>query len=136
MGTGKLVIAMIYDLLSSTVDLEKNGLQHRRRKTAASASVTFCKFDWERVSMEALKFANPIPCAKRQDRMFLYKALALSQRSARYHSVVWDAREAVIQIHPRTPIAYFRTVLKDNFRKAGLDLQAALRTVRPPASWV
>jgi len=86
--------------------------------------------------MEALRFANPIPCAKRQDRMFLYKALALSQRSGLFHSVVWDAREAVIQIRPRIPIAYFRTVLADNCRKAGLDLQAALRTVRPPASWV
>ncbi len=68
--------------------------------------------------------------------MFVYRALALSQRSGLHHSVVWDAREAVIQIHPRIPIAYFRTVLADNFRKANLDLKAALQTVRPPASWV
>ena len=67
--------------------------------------------------------------------MFLYKALALSQRSA-FLRWIWDAREAVKQIHPRIPIAYFRTVLKDNCRKAGVDLDAALRTVRLPPSWV
>jgi hypothetical protein len=47
---------------------------------------------------------------------------------------VWDALEAVKQIGPRIPLAYFRTVLKDNCRKVGVDLYKAIRGVKVPAN--
>jgi len=47
---------------------------------------------------------------------------------------VWDALEAVKQIGPPTPLAYFRTVLKDNCAKVGVDLYKAIRGVKVPAN--
>jgi hypothetical protein len=91
--------------------------------------------DWERVLQDGKKF-KAVPCLKPADRVFLYKAIAASQ-SAIPPFALWDALEAVKQIGPHTPIAYFRTVLADNCRKADVDLEAALRIVHlpRPAPW-
>jgi hypothetical protein len=92
-------------------------------------------FDWEQVSQDAAKF-KAIPCPKEADRVFLYKAIAASQDGIPPFAL-WDALEAVKRIGPQTPIAYFRTVLRDNCRKADVDLEAALRAVHlpRPAPW-
>ena len=74
-----------------------------------------------------------VPCHKEADRTFLYKVLAASQANVPPWAV-WDALEAVKQIDPRVPLAYFRVVLKDNCGKAGVDLDKALRTVKVPAN--
>jgi hypothetical protein len=89
-------------------------------------------FDLERFTQDARKF-KAVPCLKEADRVFLFKAIALSQ-SVIPPFALWDALEAVKQIGPRIPIAYFRTVLRDNCRKAGVDLGAALKTVHLPRS--
>ena len=86
--------------------------------------------DWARVTREAAKF-KVIPCRREADRQFLYKAIALTQATIPPFAL-WDALEAVKQIGPAVPIAYFRTVLRDNCRKSGVNLDAAVRTVRLP----
>jgi hypothetical protein len=90
-------------------------------------------FDWEKAVLDCRKFTGIIRCHKPADRIFLLKAVALTQRTIPPWCV-WDALEAVRQIEPVTPIAYFRTVLRANCDKTGVDLGKALRTVRVPAS--
>jgi hypothetical protein len=141
-GTGKVVkgygkTGHPYDLQGLIYKenyLQGHGLQHHRRLRRQRRAVTLCVFDWGRVSQDAAKF-KAIPCLKRPDRQFLYKVIALTQASIPPFAV-WDALEAVKQIGPTCPIAYFRTVLRDNCRKAGVDLDAALRTVRVPKNFV
>ena len=89
-------------------------------------------FDWERVMQDAGKF-KAVPCRKPADRIFLLKVLALSQTTIPPWAA-WDALEAVKQIRPRIPIAYFRTVVKDNCSKAGVNLDKVLKTVKVPAN--
>jgi hypothetical protein len=101
-------------------------LRHRRGVTLDA--------DWDRVLQDARKF-KAVPCRTEPDRVFLYKAIAASQWSIPPHAL-WDALEAVRQIGPRIPIAYFRTVLRDNCRKADVDLEAALRSVHLPRGLV
>jgi hypothetical protein len=90
------------------------------------------RFDWEKVGQDFAKF-KPIRCHKQADRVFLLKVLALSQANIPTWAV-WDALEAVKQIGPHTPLAYFRVVLRDDCGKAGVDLAKALRTVKVPAN--
>ena len=90
------------------------------------------RVDWEKVVQNATKF-KAIPCHKPADRIFLLKVVALSQTTIPPWAV-WDALEAVKQIGPRIPIAYFRTVVRDNCSKAGGDLDKTLRTVKVPAN--
>ena len=131
-------------VLKKTV-LKKTGLQQDcpRSTEAIPESDLFCfpsesladgSFDWGRVSQEAKKF-SAVPCFKKPDRQFIYKAIALTQTTIPPFAL-WDALEAVKQIGPAVPIAYFRTVLRDNCRKAGVDLHKALRTVRVPTNFV
>ena len=96
--------------------------------------MTRFSFDWQRVREDAKKF-KAIPCPKEPDRVFIYKAIALTQTTLPQFAV-WDASKPSSRSAPPVPIAYFRTVLRDNCRKAGVDLDAALRTVRLPADLV
>ena len=120
------------------VILKGIGLQHlvynNRARCAARLRVTRFSFDWQRVREDAKKF-KAIPCPKERDRVFIYKAIALTQTTIPEFAV-WDALEAVKQIGPTCPIAYFRAVLRDNCRKADVDLDAALRSVRVPKNFV
>jgi len=92
--------------------------------------VTRFSFDWEKTRRDFSKF-KAVPCPKEADRVFLLKVIALTQTTIPPFAL-WDALEAVKQIRPQVPIAYFRTVLRDNCRKADVNLDAALRTVRFP----
>ena len=107
-----------------------NGHTSEPRKPRSPTRCDHSNFDWEKVGQELVKF-SAIPCRKPADRVFLCKVLAVSQ-TAISPWTVWDALEAVRQIGPRIPIAYFRTVLKDNCQRAGVDLDKALRSVRLP----
>ena len=89
-------------------------------------------FDWGKAIYQANKFKGVIRCHKEADRIFILRVLAASQSTIPPWAV-WDALEAVKAIHPRIPLAYFRTVLRDNCRKSGVDLDKALRGVRVPA---
>jgi hypothetical protein len=86
------------------------------------------RVDWERVVQDFTKF-KAVRCHKEADRVFLFRVLAASQTTIPPWCL-WDALEAVKQIGPRIPLAYFRVVLRDNCRKAGVDLDKALRAVR------
>lgn len=88
-------------------------------------------FSWEKVLLEARKFRAVFHCRKDADRIFVYRVLAASQWNLPTWAV-WDALEAVKQIGPDIPLAYFRTVLRDNCRKSGVDLDRAIRRVRVP----
>ena len=136
-GTGKVVRGYgksghpidLQWLIYNGNDLQRNGLQQRSR-CAASPGVTFFGFlDWEKARQDFAKFQGI--CRKPADRAYLFKVLALTQATIPPWAA-WDALEAVRQIRPAVPIAYFRTVLADNCRKADVDLQAALRRVRVP----
>ena len=89
-------------------------------------------FDWEKVIQEARKFRAVFKCHKDADRIFVYRVLAASQWNLPTWAV-WDALEAVKHLHPHIPIAYFRTVLRDNCAKSGVDLDRVIRGVRVPA---
>ena len=90
-------------------------------------------FDWEKVIQETRKFRAVFRCQKDADRAFVYRVLAGSQTRIPPWAV-WDALEAVRQIGPRVPLAYFRVVLRDNCHKCGVDLDKAIRGVRVPAT--
>jgi hypothetical protein len=70
-----------------------------------------------------------------KDREFLLKVISLSHNEIPPWAL-WDALEAVKRIGPHCPIAYFRTVLKDNCRKANVDLNAELPRVRVPENLI
>ena len=122
---------MIFNVFVLNKNMVTNAHDGRSRRRRACDHF---HFDWERVRQDAVKFRT-IPCHKTADHVFLYKAIALTQSTIAPFAL-WDALEAVKQIGPRVPIAYFRTVLSDNCRKAGVDLVAALRTVKVPERFV
>ncbi len=79
---------------------------------------------------EFAKF-GAIPCHNNADLRFLLSTIALTQTTLPPFTV-WDALEAVERISPRVPVAYYRVVLRDNCRKAGVDLNEALGKLRVP----
>ena len=109
-----------------------NGHTPEPQKRRPPSRCDHLNFNWEKVSQELVKF-KAVPCHKPADRVFLCKVLAASQRTISAWAV-WDALEAVKQIGPHKPLAYFRVVLADNCRKAGVDLYRALRPIRVPAN--
>jgi hypothetical protein len=118
------VVFNVFILNENMVANSADGRSRRRR------ALDHFHFDWEKATQDATKF-KAVPCPTEADRLFLLKVIALSQ-SAIPPFALWDALEAVKHIGPRTPIAYFRTVLADNCRKAGVDLKGALRLVKVP----
>ena len=110
------------NFISKRTVIHRNAGNRRLR-----CGVTF-DFNWEKVIQDVAKF-HAVPYHKEPDRQHIYKVLVLTQTTIPPFAV-WDALEAVRQIGPNIPIAYFRTVLTDNCRKAGVNLAAALKTVR------
>jgi hypothetical protein len=132
-GGRKMGILLIYKLDLQENDLQEYGLQRPCRRQAAHRRVCDLGFfDWEKTTQDFAKF-TAIPCPREQDRQFLFKVLAASQRTIPA-AAVWDALAAVKAIRPRVPMAYFRTVLADNCRKAGVNLAAVLKSVRVPSN--
>ena len=112
--------------------INMNGHTSEPRKPRPPRRCDHLHFDWEKAKQDATKF-SAVPCHKEADRIFLLKVLALMQTTIPPWCV-WDALEAVNQIGPRTPLAYFRTVLKDNCLKAGVDFDRTLKRVHVPAN--
>ena len=108
-------------------DLKEDDLQHgSRRVRQHPRGVTRFSFDSE----DLTKF-KAIPCRKPADHAYLLKVLAMSQATIPPWAV-WDALEAVKQIGPKVPIAYFRVVLADNCAKVQININKAIRAVRLP----
>ena len=90
----------------------------RTDSTGSESSAEFAKF-------------GAIPCHNNADLRFLLSTIALTQTTLPPFTV-WDALEAVERISPRVPVAYYRVVLRDNCRKAGVNLNEALGKLRVP----
>jgi hypothetical protein len=108
-----------------------NGHTPKPQKTAAFRVCDHFHFDWNKVIQEARKFRAVFRPQKDADRIFVFRVLAASQWNLPAWAV-WDALEAVKQIGPRIPVAYFRTVLRENCRKSGVDLDRVIRHVHVP----
>jgi len=120
----------------SNTSITKNlvtNIDAARRRHRRVCDHAHCHFDWGHVALDSIKVAKVIRCRKPADRIFLQQVLAASQRTIPRWAV-WDALEAVKQIGPDKPVAYFRTVLKDDCRKAGVDLYEAIRGIKVPAN--
>jgi hypothetical protein len=123
---------MIFKYLSLMKSISKkmiyNAVAAKRRHRRGCDLV---HFDWEKVIQEARKFRTVFRPQKDADRIFVFRVLAASQWNLPPWCV-WDALEAVKQLDPRIPIAYFRTVLRDNCHKSGVDLDRAIRHIHVP----
>jgi hypothetical protein len=123
---------MIFKYLSLMKSISKkmitNAIAAKRRHRRVCDHVCF---DWHKVIQEAQKFRAVFRPQKDADRIFVFRVLAASQWNLPAWAV-WDALEAVKQLDPRIPIAYFRTVLRDNCHKSGVDLDQAIRHIRVP----
>lgn len=74
----------------------RKNLQQRVYNTADAAGCDLSCFDWGRVMQDATKF-KAIPCRKRADRHFLYKAITLTQATIPPFAL-WD-----VLAHRRRP---------------------------------